>query len=108
MEGFFPRLASGVSCGLCIRIGPAFSICEESLRQGKTLLACTQCGQCGDVCPKQAIAFHARGTGVGIRPELARVLFLFPAFLVFAAGNGGTIAFGLGHLLRLIFIGSVS
>jgi ferredoxin-type protein NapH len=96
------------SCGLCIRQCPTFSIDEASLKQGRTRITCTKCGQCVDGCPKKAIAFHIRGTGVGVRPNLARVLFLYPAFLVFTAIGGGMIAFAIWHLLRLIFTGSVA
>jgi TPP-dependent indolepyruvate ferredoxin oxidoreductase alpha subunit len=95
------------SCGLCIRQCPTFSIDEGSLKQGRTLLTCTKCGRCVDACPKKAISFHVRGTGVGLRPNLARVLFLYPAFLVFTAVGGGMIAFAIWHLLRLIATGSI-
>jgi ferredoxin-type protein NapH len=95
-------------CGLCIRLCPTFSIDAASLRKGRTLLTCTKCGQCVDACPRQAIAFHIRGTGAGIRPNLARVLFLYPAFLVFTLMGGGMIAFAIGHLLRYLFTGSLA
>jgi polyferredoxin len=96
------------SCGLCIRRCPTFSIDAESLRKGRTLLTCTKCGQCVDECPRQAVAFHIKGTGAGVRPNLARVLFLYPAFLVFALMGGGMFAFAIGHLLRFVFTGSVA
>jgi ferredoxin-type protein NapH len=96
-----------VSCGLCIRQCPTFSIDEDSLKKGRTRISCTKCGQCVDACPKQAIAFHVRGTDAGVRPNLARVLFLYPAYLVFTAMGGGMIAFSIWHLLRFVFTGSV-
>jgi ferredoxin-type protein NapH len=96
------------SCGLCIRQCPTFSIDEQSLARGRTLTTCTKCGRCVDACPRGAIAFHVRGTGAGVRPNLARVLLLYPAFLVFTAMGGGMIAFSIWHLLRLIVTGSVA
>ncbi len=96
------------SCGLCIRQCPTFSIDEDSLKQGRTRITCTKCGQCVDACPKKAIAFHIRGTGAGVRPNLARMLFLYPAFLVFTAMGGGMIAFTIWHLLRLVVTGSIT
>jgi ferredoxin-type protein NapH len=95
------------SCGLCIRQCPTFSIDERSLARGRTLATCTKCGRCVDACPKKAITFHVLGTPAGIRPNLARVLFLYPAFLVFTAMGGGMILFAIRHLLRLAFSGSI-
>jgi ferredoxin-type protein NapH len=97
-----------VSCGLCIRECPTFSIDEDSLKRGRTRITCTKCGRCIDACPRKAIAFHIRGTDAGIRPDLARVLFLYPAFLVFTAVGGRMIAFGIWHLLRFVFTGSMT
>jgi ferredoxin-type protein NapH len=95
------------SCGLCIRQCPTFSIDEASLKRGTTLITCTKCGQCVDSCPRKAIAFHIRGTDAGARPNLARVLFLYPSFLVFTAMGGGMIAFGIWHLLSLLATGLI-
>ena len=95
------------TCGLCIRQCPTFSIDENSLKQGRTRITCAKCGQCVDACPMKAISFHIRGTGAGLRPDLARVLFLYPAFLVFTAMGGGMIAFAIRHLLKLIATGSI-
>jgi ferredoxin-type protein NapH len=97
-----------IACGLCIRQCPTFSIDEESLKKGRTRITCTKCGRCVDACPNGAIAFHIRGTGAGIRPGLARVLFLYPAYLVFTAMGGGMIAFAVWHLLRWVFTGSIA
>ncbi len=94
-------------CGQCSRQCPTFSLDENSIRQGRTLVTCTKCGQCSEVCPKKAITFHIKGTGVGAHPNLARVLFLYPAFLVFTAVGGGMINFAIWHLLKLITTGSL-
>lgn len=90
-------------CGLCLQRCPTFSISEESLAQGRTQSTCLKCGQCVDVCPKKAARFHVRGTAAG--PELARLLFLYPAFLFFATFAGGNLQDGLTRILRLVSTG---
>ncbi len=94
-------------CGLCVRQCPTFSIDGESLKLGRTRITCAKCGQCVDSCPQKAASFHILGTGVGAHPRLARVLFLYPAFLVFTAVGGGMILFAVGHLIRWLATGSV-
>jgi ferredoxin-type protein NapH len=93
-------------CGLCVKNCPTFSLSEESVKQGRTLMSCTKCGQCVDACPKKAISFHIKGTRPGVSPNAARILFLYPAFLVFAIMGGGMIASGLWRILKLVITGS--
>jgi len=94
-------------CGLCIKNCPTFSLSEESVKQGRTLMSCTKCGLCVDACPKKAIAFHIKGTRPGLNPNVARILFLYPAFLVYAAMGGGMIASALWRILKLVTTGSL-
>jgi len=74
-----------VECERCVKACPTFSLDEGSLDSGKPLLTCTKCGQCVDVCPKQAISYHIKGTPLGVRLNAARLLFLYPAFLLMVA-----------------------
>lgn len=99
--------AKCTQCGLCVKNCPTFSLSAESVKQGQTLITCTKCGQCMDACPKKAIAFHIKGTRPGLSPNAARILFLYPAFLVFAAMGGGMIATSLWRILKLITTGSL-
>ncbi len=96
-----------VDCGRCIRTCPTFSLDEESVQQGRTRITCTKCGQCVDSCPKSAISFHIKGTRVGVRPGLARMLFIYPAFLFGATLGMGMMAFALWRILKLLTTGSV-
>ena len=99
--------AKCTQCGLCVRNGPTFSLSEESVKQGRTLMSCTKCGLCVDACPKKAIAFHVKGTRPSLTPNAARILFLYPAFLVFAAMGGGMMASGLWRIMKLVITGSL-
>jgi len=60
-----------------------------------------------DLCPKQAISYHIKGTPIGVKANTARVLFLYPAFILLSAIGGGMIAGGLWRILKLITTGSM-
>lgn len=94
-------------CGLCVRSCPTFSLTEESVSKGRTLMTCTRCGRCVDVCPVQAVSYHVRGTRVGANPNAARVLFLLPAFVFLSAIGGGMISTAVWRLLKLATTGSM-
>jgi len=94
-------------CGLCVRTCPTFSLTEESVKAGKTLITCTRCGKCIDVCPAGAASYHVKGTGPGASRTAARVLFLMPAFLFLSAFGGGMISTALWRLLKLATTGSM-
>jgi ferredoxin-type protein NapH len=68
-------------CGHCISTCPTFSLDKESVAAGKTRLSCAKCGHCVDACPKGAAYYHVKGTTPKIGSNLARMLFLYPAFL---------------------------
>jgi polyferredoxin len=99
--------AKCAQCKRCIRECPTFSLDESSLESGKPLMSCTKCGQCIDVCPKQAVSYHIKGTPLGVKPQVARVMFLFPATLLMASLGGGLIAGGLWRILKLVTTGSM-
>lgn len=95
------------ACGLCVRTCPTFSLTEESVAAGRTLMTCTRCGRCVDVCPIGAVSYHVKGTRVGANPNVARVLFLLPAFLFLSAIGGGMISTAVWRLLKLATTGSM-
>jgi ferredoxin-type protein NapH len=94
-------------CKRCISECPTLSLDESSLESGKPLITCTRCGKCVDVCPKGAVSFHVKGTKVGLRPGLARVLYMYPAWLVMGTMGTSIVVAGLWRILRLITTGSM-
>ena len=70
-------------CQHCIRICPVLAITPETLQKGRTTISCIRCARCIDTCPTGAISYHIRGTKLFVKPELKRILFLYPA--LFAA-----------------------
>lgn len=100
-----PETCSG--CGKCVRECPTYSLDENSLKTGKTLLSCTKCGKCVDGCAKGAITYHIKGTQPGSHPTAARVLFLYPAFLMMFVFGAGFIADAVYRIVKLITTGSI-
>ena len=76
--------AKCTKCKACMRNCPTLSLDENSLSTGKPLLSCTKCAQCIDACPQGAVSYHIKGTPVGLRPATARLLFLYPAWMMYA------------------------
>jgi ferredoxin-type protein NapH len=94
-------------CKQCIRTCPTFSLDESSLESGKPSITCTKCGHCVDTCPREAISYHIKGTSLRASPAVARVLFLYPAYLLLLFLGGGIVASGLLRILRLVTTGSM-
>jgi polyferredoxin len=99
--------AKCTECKRCLRECPTFSLEEGSLKSGKALMNCSKCGRCVDTCPEGAMSFHIKGTAVGVKPNTARLLFLYPAYTLLAVLGGGIIAIGLWRVLKLITTGSM-
>ncbi len=96
-----------VQCGRCETSCPTFSIDRETIKKGKTRMTCTKCGRCVDECPKGAVSFHIKGTPVGVRSQIARMAFVYPAFLVLAIMGSGMISVAVYRLLLLATTGSL-
>jgi ferredoxin-type protein NapH len=94
-------------CKRCLRECPTLSLDEGSLKTGKALMSCSKCGQCVDACPKGAMSYHIKGTPLGIRPGTARMLSLYPAYILLAVLGGGIITTALWRVLRLVTTGSI-
>jgi len=116
MQSFFNKInifevridpAKCTQCKRCIRECPTFSLDEGSLESGKALMSCTKCGQCVDACPQGAISYHIKGTPIGISPNVARVLFLYPAYILLSVVGGHIVTYGLWRVLKLITTGSM-
>ena len=116
MQSFFNKInifevridpAKCTQCKRCIRECPTFSLDEGSLESGKALMSCTKCGQCVDACPQGAISYHIKGTPIGVSLNVARVLFLYPAYILLSVVGGHIVTYGLWRVLKLITTGSM-
>jgi len=94
-------------CRRCIRECPTFSLNEGSLESGKPLITCTKCARCIDVCVKNAPAFHIKGTSFHASPAVARVLYLYPGFVLLFFFSTGTMGQALRCVIKLITTGSM-
>jgi ferredoxin-type protein NapH len=94
-------------CKKCIRECPTFSLDESSLESGKPLMTCTKCAQCVDTCPQGAIAYHIKGTPLKANPTVAKVLFLYPAYILLMFLGAGSVAAALYRILMLVTTGSM-
>ena len=88
-------------CVLCQKSCPTMSLTEESIAKGETLMSCMKCGACVDACPKDAAVWHIRGTEVAVKPERARLMFLYAAWAMAIMFGGRVIAQGLATILHL-------
>lgn len=96
-----------IKCNKCIKVCPTLSIDEKSLNDGKTLLSCTKCGKCIDFCPKNAVSYHIKGTKVGLKSDISRLFYLYPAFLFGSVLGSGIITRGLWRILKFITTGHI-
>lgn len=96
-----------VNCKKCIEVCPTYSIDEKSIEEGKVKFTCTKCGKCIDNCPKKAISYHVKGTSAGHKCGKARMLFIYPAFLLLSIMCGGMIQGALYRIMLLITTGSL-
>src|SRR5271157_3279661 len=87
-------------CVLCQKSCPTMSLSDDSIKKGETLMSCMKCGACVDACPKGAAVWHIRGTDVAVKPERARLMFLYAAWAMAAMFGGSIITGGLETLLH--------
>ena len=92
----------GAGCLLCQNNCPTLAIDQESIRAGKMLTSCMRCGACVDVCRKDAAVWHIKGTPVGVKPERARLLFLYAGWVFATMFGGSIIAHSLERLIGLV------
>lgn len=96
-----------VQCGRCESSCPTFSIDRETISKGTTRMTCTKCGKCVDECPKGAVSYHLKGTSVGVKSHIARMAFVYPAFLFLAIMGSGVISGAVYRILLLATTGSL-
>ena len=88
-----------VDCYACETACPTLAITRESVQQGGTLMSCMKCGACVDACKKDAAVWHIKGTQVGVRPERARLMFLYGAWAMATMFGGSVLANGVATIL---------
>jgi len=89
-------------CLLCQNACPNLSLSKESIARGETLLSCMKCGACVDVCPRQAIVWHIKGTEIAWKPERARLMFLYAAWAMAVMFGGSIITQGVATILHFL------
>lgn len=94
-------------CNLCVKSCPVFALDKESVRKGGTRITCSKCGKCIEVCPQGAISFHIKGTDAGGSEGKAKMMFIYPAFLLLAIMGSGMISGAVYRVLLLITTGSI-
>lgn len=99
--------AKCTQCKRCLRECPTFSLDESSLVSSKALMTCTKCGQCVDACPKGAMTYHIKGTPIGIRPNVARLLFMYTAYALVGVLGGNILTDALINIAKWITTGSM-
>jgi ferredoxin-type protein NapH len=82
-----------LDCISCRQACPTLAIDEDTTARGTTHLSCMRCGACVDACRRGAATWHIKGTPIGVKPERARLLYLFGAW-AFATMFGGSIIAG--------------
>ncbi len=95
------------NCRACVKICPTISIQEKHIQKGKTGMTCNKCGRCVDNCPKGAVTYHIKGTKIGLKPGIARNIFLYSALVFVATMGSGMIAGAVHKILLLITTGSM-
>ena len=90
------------SCKVCQNACPNLSLSQESIARGETLMSCMKCGACVDVCTNQAAVWHIKGTDVAVKPERARLMFLYAAWAMAVMFGGSIIAQGIATILHFV------
>lgn len=94
-----------VDCTLCRTACPTMALSAESIREGKTLLNCMKCGACVDSCKKDAAVWHLKGTPVAVKPERARLVFLYGAWALATMLGGSILANSVATILGFLRLG---
>jgi ferredoxin-type protein NapH len=89
-----------VDCTLCQTSCPTVALSKESIAEGKTQLNCMKCGACVDACKKDAAVWHLKGTPVAVKPERARLLFLYGAWAMATMFGGSVLANSVATMIH--------
>lgn len=91
-------------CNVCSTVCPTQAISRESAKEGGTLMNCIKCGACVDACKSKAAVWHIKGTGVDVKPERARLMFLYGAWAVATMFGGSILANGIATILHFMHV----
>lgn len=91
-----------VDCTLCQIACPTLALSAESIREGKTLINCMKCGACVDSCTKDAAVWHVKGTPVAVKPERARLLFLYGGWAMATMFGGSILANSVATMIHFL------
>lgn len=94
--------AKCVDCTLCQTACPTLALSADSIREGKTLLNCMKCGSCVDACKKDAAVWHLKGTPVAVKPERARLFFLYGAWALATMFGGSVLASSVAAIIGFL------
>ena len=89
-------------CLICQNACPNLSLSKESIARGETLMSCMKCGACVDACPRSAVVWHIKGTGIQAKSEPARLMFLYSVWALAIMFGGTIIAEGVYTILHFI------
>jgi polyferredoxin len=96
------RAACAGCVSRCTSACPTLSPDRRSIEAGGTLGSCMKCGACVDACRKGAAVWHIKGTPPGLRPETARLLYLYGAWGFATMFGGSIIAQSLRTMLGVV------
>lgn len=86
-------------CVLCRKNCPTMAISADSLSEGKMLTSCMRCGECVDNCPSGAAVWHIKGTEINVKPERARLMFLYASWAIATMFGGSILAGSISTML---------
>ncbi|MCQ2226385.1 MAG: 4Fe-4S binding protein [Bacteroidales bacterium] len=89
-----------IGCGKCQKACPLLAISNEN----KPMINCAKCGKCVDECPTGAMQFHIKGTPLGSKMTTARLLFLYPSYILTVTLLGGSMMEAIKLFLMFVNI----
>lgn len=78
-------------CQKCIKECPMNAVTLESISRGKVEFNCVKCGKCVDICKKDAVIFHLKGTPIGWGSSVIKIVFINLAYFIMVMMLGGNI-----------------
>jgi len=87
-------------CLVCRNVCPTMAVNAESLAKGETHMACMRCGACVDQCPKDAAVWHIKGTPIAVKPERARLMYIYGAWALAIMFGGSILAQSTATILH--------
>jgi ferredoxin len=93
-------------CKKCEKNCPMGALDGDAIERGRPSVTCSKCGRCVDECPTGAITYRLRWGGFSVRPDVARLLFLYAGWTFLAVISGGSLQQFFLIVLNLLTKGS--